>query len=441
MKRNLMKLLKKWQLSPGRKPLMLQGARQVGKTWLLKEFGRKHYAQTAYFNFEETQTLSSLFAGSLSPQNIIDALSATHGKKIKPAETLIIFDEIQEAPRAVTSLKYFAESAPDYHIACAGSLLGVSIAPGNSFPVGKVDFLKLYPLSFDEFLLAAQEDSLIEYVSDIDSIAPLPEVIAEKFKEHLKTYFITGGMPKPVSVWYQTRDINEVEREQKNILLAYENDFAKHAPIAELPRIRMIWNNIPAQLAKENKKFFLGHLKKGARAKEFENALSWLIHSGLVYRIHRATAPAIPLSAYDDIKAFKLYLLDTGLLRVKAGIPASIVVNGSLIYTEFKGSLSENFALTELISMGLNEPRYWTSGAQAEVDFLIQAEGNVFPLEIKASVNPKSRSMSVFRDKYKPLLTLRSSLLNLKRDNKMLNIPLYLLFHLNKFISLTTHSS
>ena len=440
MKRKLIELLKKWQLSPSRKPLMLQGARQVGKTWLLKEFGKKHYVQTAYFNFEETQTLGSLFTGSLAPQNIIDALSASHGKKIKPSETLIIFDEIQEAPRAVTSLKYFAESAPDYHIACAGSLLGVSTTPGHSFPVGKVDFFNLYPLSFEEFLLAANEESLIEYISNIDSIDPLPEVITEKLTGYLKTYFLTGGMPMPVSVWHQTHDINEVEREQKNILIAYENDFAKHAPTADVPRIRMIWNGIPSQLAKENKKFFLGHLKKGARAKDFESALSWLVHSGLIYRIHRATAPGIPLSAYDDIKAFKLYLLDAGLLRVKAGIPASIVINGSLIYTEFRGALSENFALTELISMGLNQPRYWTSGAQAEVDFLIQAEDNVFPLEIKASINPKSRSMSVFRDKYKPLLTLRSSLLNLKRDNKMLNIPLYLLFHLNKFISLSTHS-
>lgn len=435
MKRNIIHLLDTWKKSSHRKPLILKGVRQSGKTWILREFGRTRYSKTAYFNFEENKNLCSLFKGVLEPKKLIFGLSALSGQKIKADDNLIIFDEIQECPEAITSLKYFSESAFEYHIACAGSLLGMGTLPGTSFPVGKVDFLRLFPLSFDEFLMAANEEVLLEYVKNLKTIEPLPEGLTDKLIGYLKIYFITGGMPEPVSIWFEAQDMQSVEYKQKNILESYENDFAKHVPPGYLSGLRLIWNAIPRQLSKENKKFFYGHLKSGARAKDFEDALTWLVNAGLVHRLNLLSKPGIPLSAYENQKAFKLYFVDVGLLRVKAGIPASIMVHGSDLFTEFKGALSENFALTELFNAGFENLGYWTSGAQAEVDLILQAGMHILPMEVKASINTKARSLSVYRDKFKPAMLLRSNLLNLKKEKGIFNIPLYLLFHLKNLLN------
>jgi uncharacterized protein len=434
MKRNLFANLKQWKDSPSRKPLILRGARQTGKTWLLKEFGKTCYTTTAVFNFEETPSLASLFSGSLKPELILDGLSALHGKRLDPSGTLIIFDEIQEVPRALTSLKYFAEDAPEYHIACAGSLLGISMSIGHSFPVGKVDFLDLHPLSFDEFLKAAGEDEMLSYLRTKCLVDPVPDPIAEKLNAYLKTYFITGGMPEPLGVWFATKDFLEVEAAQKNLLTSYENDFAKHAPGLEIPKLRRIWDSIPAQLGRENKKFQYSEIKKGGRSKEFEDALHWLSHAGLIQQIFRSTAPGLPISAYDDSRSFKLYTHDVGLLRVKSGLAFSAWAEGNRLFTEFKGALTENFALNEMIAAGYQSLRYWTSDAQAEIDFLVPVGSNVLPMEVKSSINVKSRSMQVFREKYHPKLMLRSSLLNLRRDGDILNIPLYCLFNMQEIL-------
>ena len=361
MRRHLLSKLQLWKDSPSRKPLILQGARQTGKTWLLKAFGEACYTNTAVFNFEETPSLASLFSGSLKPDLLLDGLSALHGRRLNPADTLIIFDEIQEAPRALTSLKYFAENAPEYHVACAGSLLGIGMSTGHSFPVGKTDFLDLHPLSFEEFLMAAGEDELIAYLRTKCLSNTVPEPMVEKLTAHLKTYFITGGMPGPLSVWFETKNFAEVEVAQKNLLSAYENDFAKHAPGREIPKLRRIWDSIPAQLGRENRKFLYGDIKKGGRSKEFEDALHWLSHAGLIHQIFRATAPGLPLSAYDDSRSFKLFLHDVGLLRVKAGLSFSALAEGNRLFTEFKGALTENFALNEMIAAGYHSLRYWTS--------------------------------------------------------------------------------
>jgi hypothetical protein len=434
MKRQLFSRLQLWKDNPSRKPLILQGARQTGKTWLLKTFGEACYTNTAVFNFEETPSLSSLFSGSLQPDLLLDGLSALYGRRLNPADTLIIFDEIQEAPRALTSLKYFAENAPEYHVACAGSLLGIGMSTGHSFPVGKTDFLDLHPLSFEEFLMAAGEDELIVYLRTKCLSNTVPEPMVEKLTAHLKTYFITGGMPGPLSVWFETKDFAEVEVAQKNLLSAYENDFAKHAPGREIPKLRRIWDSIPAQLGRENRKFLYGDIKKGGRSKEFEDALHWLNHAGLIHQVFRATAPGLPLSAYDDSRSFKLFLHDVGLLRAKAGLPFSALAEGNRLFTEFKGALTENFALNEMIAAGYHSLRYWTSDAQAEVDFLVQTGTNVLPMEVKSSVNVRSRSLQVFREKYHPPLMLRSSLLNLRRDGDILNIPLYCLFYVKEIL-------
>jgi predicted AAA+ superfamily ATPase len=434
MKRQLLSRLVQWKESPNRKPLILQGARQTGKTWLLKEFGKTYYANMAVFNFEETPSLASLFSGSLDPKPILEALSALHGARLYPRDTLIIFDEIQEASRVVTSLKYFAENASEYHIACAGSLLGISMSSGDSFPVGKTDFVDLHPLSFDEFLMAAGEEELIAYLRSRCLIDAVPEPMVEKLIGYLKTYFITGGMPGPLSVWFETKDFTELEVAQKNLLFAYENDFAKHAPGHEIPKLRRIWDSIPAQLGRENKKFLYSDLKKGGRSTEFEDALHWLVHAGLIHQIFRATAPGFPLSAYDDSRSFKLFMHDVGLLRVKAGLPVSALAEGNRLFTEFKGALTENFALNEMIAAGYHPLKYWTSDAQAEVDFLVQTETNVLPMEVKSSINVKSRSLQIFREHYHPPMMLRSSLLNLRRNGDILNIPLYCLFYMNEVI-------
>ena len=435
MYRSLLENLKAWKSSPNRKPLILQGVRQVGKTFLLKMFGRTAYNDTAYFNFEENPALGDFFREDTNAERIVKGLSVFAGKAIHKGSTLIIFDEIQESNPALNSLKYFCENANGYHLACAGSLLGIALSRPASFPVGKVNFLTLRPLNFKEFLLAHQEEKLIDYISALTTATPLPAAIFNKLANYLKTYFITGGMPEPVSVWLNTGDVADVQKTQKEILNAYLLDFAKHAPSHDIPKLKLIWDSIPSQLAKENGKFVYGVIRPGARAREYEDALTWLENAGMVYKILKTEKPGFPLSAYDNPKYFKLYAPDSGLLRVMADLPPQILMDGSPLFTEFKGMLAENFVLQELLSIQDHMPRYWTSGNMAEVDFVLQWGKTIIPFEVKSSVNVKSRSLNVYRETYAPPLAIRASLQNLTLNNGLMNVPLFMLWHLPKLLS------
>ena len=434
LKRLLMKDLIEWKNKKNRQPLILKGARQVGKTWLLNEFGKTEFNDVLYINFENAPGLKESFDGDISPQRIIDLLGALHGKKIKPQETLLIFDEVQEIPRALTALKYFAETAPEYAVCCAGSLLGVALHSGTSFPVGKVDFLLLQPFSFEEFLSACGEEALIDFIRK-DGINTIPKAITEKLTDYLKQYFVIGGMPRAVSSWLETRDYSAVEIRQRDILETYENDFSKHAPANIVPKLRHLWNSIPSQLAKENKKFIYGLVREGARARDYEEAMLWLLDSGLLRKVGRITKAAMPLKAYEDLKAFKLYHLDVGLLRYMSELPPSAILDGIKIFEEFKGALTEQFVLTELAGKSfIRNIYYWTSEATAEVDFVFSDEKRIYPVEVKAGENLQARSLKVYRERYNPELSIRTSLSNLRLDDGLLNIPLFALFNLENYI-------
>jgi predicted AAA+ superfamily ATPase len=423
-----------WKNKENRLPLILKGARQVGKTWILKEFGRVAFEDVLYINFENAPGLKESFDGDISPQRILDLLGALHGKRIQPQKTLMIFDEVQEIPRALTALKYFAENAPEYAICCAGSLLGVALHSGTSFPVGKVDFLVLQPFNFEEFLLANNEDMIIEFVQR-DEIREIPKAIVEKFTDYLKLYFVVGGMPAAVASWIDTRDFSVVERRQLDILETYENDFSKHAPKNIVPKLRYLWSSIPSQLAKENKKFIYGLVREGARARDYEEAMLWLLDSGLLRRVGRITKAATPLKAYEDLKAFKLYHLDVGLLRVMSELSPDAILDGIKIFEEFKGALTEQYVLSELSGNAfIRNIYYWTSDATAEVDFVFADNRNIYPLEVKASENLQARSLKVYREKYNPKLAIRTSLSNLRLDEGLLNIPLFMLFNLKNYL-------
>jgi len=434
MQRILMKDLIDWKNKKNRQPLILKGARQVGKTWLLNEFGRTAFEDMLHINFENAPGLKESFDGDISPQRIIDLLGALHGKRIKPQETLLIFDEVQEIPRALTALKYFAETAPEYAICCAGSLLGVALHSGTSFPVGKVDYLTLQPLNFEEFLIASNENALIEYVKK-EGLQEIPKVITDKLTDYLKLYFVTGGMPGAVNSWLETRDYSEVEKRQLSILETYENDFSKHAPQNIVPKLRYLWNSVPSQLAKENKKFIYGLVREGARAREYEEAMLWLLDSGLLRKTGRITKAAMPLKAYEDLKAFKLYHLDVGLLRVMSELPPAAILEGIKIFEEFKGALTEQFVLSELAGKNfIRNIYYWTSEATSEVDFVFADDRRIYPVEVKAGENLQARSLKIYREKYKPELSIRTSLSNLRLNDGLLNIPLFLLFNLENYL-------
>ncbi|MDR0959711.1 MAG: ATP-binding protein [Propionibacteriaceae bacterium] len=434
MRRLLTRDLIAWKNKVNRLPLILRGARQVGKTWLLNEFGRTEFDDVLYINFENASDLREVFDGDISPHRIIDLLGALHGTRIKPHDTLLIFDEVQEVPRALTSLKYFAEQAPEYAICCAGSLLGVALHSGTSFPVGKVDFLTLQPLTFEEFLLANGEDALIDYVRD-EGLAPIPQAIANKLTDYLKFHFVIGGMPGAVEAWLDTRDFSEVEERQRGILTTYENDFSKHAPSSIVPKLRYLWDSVPSQLARENKKFVYGLVREGARAREYEEAMLWLLDSGLLRKVTRVTKAALPLKAYEDLKAFKLYHLDVGLLRVMSELPPAAILNGASLFEEFKGALTEQFVLTELLGQeSIRSVHYWSSDATAEVDFVFSQEGDIYPVEVKSGENLRSRSLKVYRDRYSPRLALRTSLSNLRLDDGLLNVPLFALFNVENYL-------
>ncbi len=361
-----------------------------------------------------------------------------HGRlvTIEPGKTLLILDEIQECNEALNTLKYFRENAPDYYVACAGSLLGIALSRGKSFPVGKVDFLDLYPLSFTEFLSAADQ-MLYSYMNSLNAIEPLPDYYFNQLTDKFKMYLISGGMPEPASSLIETYDVNLIQRQLKNILDAFALDFSKHTENKIIPKIGLVWGSIPSQLARENKKFLYQTIKEGSRAREYEDALQWLIQAGLVYKVFRNKMPLLPLSAYDDLSAFKLYLLDAGLLRRMALLDPVAIKEGNRLFTEFKGALSENYILQSLVPQFEGIPRYWTSEGKAEIDFLIQYDNNIFPAEVKSNENISGKSLTLYYKKYQPFLRLRYSLRNLKSDNGLLNIPLFLSDLTKKFIKLS----
>lgn len=361
-----------------------------------------------------------------------------NGAPILPEKTLVIFDEIQECNKALNTLKYFCEKAPEYHIACAGSLLGIALSKPSSFPVGKVDFMTVYPMSFTEFLMANGDENLVEYMKGIEVIEPIPEIFFNQLHEKLKMYFITGGMPEAIRSWTEERDIGLVQTALRNILNAYELDFSKHAEIKDIAKLGLIWNSIPSQLARENKKFLYSAVKEGARAREYENALTWLCNAGMAYKIYRSTKPGLPMAAYDDLTAFKLYTVDTGLLRRLAFLDPIAFNEGIRLFTEFKGALTENFILQGLVDKYEAIPRYWTSGGQAEVDFIIQRGNDIIPIEVKADQNINGRSLTLYGQKYEAetKIRLRFSLRNLKQDGDLLNIPLFMIDRVDKLIEL-----
>ncbi len=424
MYRESISILKNWKEDKFRKPLIVRGARQVGKTWLLQEFGRTAYAKFVYVNFEETPALQNLFTTDFDIERIITVLQIHSQMTITAEDTLFVFDEIQSAERGITSLKYFCEKAPQYHVIAAGSLLGMGLHSHASFPVGKVDFMDLRPLSFSEFLLSLNESDLVKAMvaGDWKTIS----LFTDKLKEYLRYYFYIGGMPEVVDAFIQTRDWQLVRRIQNRILNSYEGDFSKHAPHEVVPRIRMVWQSIPSQLAKENKKFVYGVIREGARAKDFELAIQWLVDCGLLLRSHRISKPSLPLTAYQDISTFKLFLHDVGLLGAMAGLNVQTIIEGDSIFTEFKGALAEQYVMQQL---RLNSERYigyWTNErSTSEVDFVIQEEGNIIPIEVKSGESLKARSFRLFCEKYNPSKAIRTSLSEYKEEEWMTNVPLY----------------
>lgn len=429
MERDLMLDLIQWKNKSNRKPLILKGARQVGKTWLMKEFGKKYYKYTAYVNFDNNERMKEIFESDYDIQRILMAINIETGVKLLPAETLIIFDEIQEAPRALASLKYFYENAPEYSIIAAGSLLGVAIHKGVSFPVGKVDSLELNPLSYREFLKAVGEEGLVKLLQSKDY--SLISSFKDKYIEWLKKYYYIGGMPEVVGNFLNNKDFYEVRYIQKQIIEMYENDFSKHTPDNELPRIRMVWNSIPMQLAKENKKFFFGKIKEGARAKDFELAIEWLLDCGLIKKVYKVMKPNMPLKAYMDFSSFKLYLLDVGLLGALSDLDAKTIIDGNLIFTEFKGALTEQYVLQQLIADTSYKPYYFTENkSEGEIDFIIQKGSQIVPIEVKAEENLKAKSLKVYCEKYQPAEAIRTSMSDYREQSRLTNIPLYCISNL-----------
>ena len=425
IKRDIFQALVKWKNSANRKPLILQGARQVGKTWLLKQFGNLYFENMAYFNFDENPELKQFFAQTKDVKRLIEQLSLVSGKAILPEKTLLFFDEIQECNDALNSLKYFNENAKDYAVVCAGSLLGVALNRGASFPVGKVDFLTIYPVSFSEFL-SASDSSLLEFLQSVNSFDPIPDIFYNQLNDKFKMYFISGGMPEAIVALLENRDIEHTQAVLSNILNAYRLDFSKHTENHLIPKLMYIWNSIPSQLARENKKFVYQLVKPGARAREYEDALLWLQQAGLVHRVSLCNKPALPLSAYIDLSAFKIYMSDVGLLRRLSLLDPIAIREGNRLFTEFKGALTENYVLQSLLLQFEQPPYYWTSGNQAEVDFLIQFRNEIIPVEVKADTNVTGKSLTFYEKQFAPKCRIRYSLKNVKLDGNLLNLPLFM---------------
>lgn len=439
MERDIMKQLVAWKDLADRKPLLLTGVRQCGKTYVCKEFGRQCFEDVAYFYFEGNKSLASVFEYDFDVDRIIDELgNVVRGKEIVPGKTLVIFDEIQACPNAITSLKYFCENKRELHIVCAGSLLGVSIKRDNiSFPVGKVDRMQMYPLSFSEFLRADGGEALYEGVKKYDIDRELPELYTSKLEKALKYYYIVGGMPEIVAKWVETHNFENVEKLQDNILQDYSSDFAKHAPKTEIPKLGWIWDSIPKQLAKDNNKFVFSHVKQGKRSSELEDALEWLVEAGLVHKLELVSNPELPLSFCADATFFKVYMSDIGLLRRKSGVSHKTILENSELYRNFKGAFTENFVLTELIKLGIH-PYFWRSGNTAELDFIFENEDRIIPVEAKAESNTRAKSYARYCKKYKPQLGFKFSMKNVGEnqvgDTKTYSVPLYLVWRVKEYL-------
>ena len=432
MERYIMQKLLQWKESKTRKPLILRGARQIGKTYILKQFGRENYEGIAYFNFDHDEDLYRLFENTKDPKRILEQLAFIYGKAIIPEKTLIIFDEIQECPNALNSLKYFQEEANEYHIACAGSLLGIRLSH-TSFPVGKVEFMNMYPMTFSEFLLADNCENLVSYMKSIQTVEKIPEIFFKQLEEKLKAYFIIGGMPEAVYSWVNEKDVEKVNEIQNNILLAYESDFSKHTENSEANKISLIWNSIPSQLARENKKFLYQTIKNGARAREYESALNWLNDANLIYKIYNVTKADFPLKAYNDLSSFKIYMNDVGLLRRMANLDSKIIAQGNKLFEEFKGSFTENYVLNTLIALFENVPNYFVFNRH-KIDFLIQYKNEIIPIEAKSNKTTNNSSLTNYNKINDNKISIRFSMNNLSQDGKILNIPLFMIEYLNNLI-------
>lgn len=424
-----MKKLIDWKNSKDRKPLILKGARQVGKTYILKEFGENNYDSVAYFNFDHDDGLENLFLNTKDPKRIIEQLSLVIGKKISPESTLIIFDEIQECPNALNSLKYFCEEAPSYHVVCAGSLLGIRLSK-TSFPVGKVDFLNLYPMTFSEFLIADGSSNLVTVMEETKEIKEIPEVFEKQLIEKLKVYYIVGGMPEVVYSWVNDKDIEKVNQIQKNILDSYEHDFSKHVDASDANKISLIWNGIPSQLARENKKFVYQVIKDGARAREYEGALNWLNDANLISKCYLVNKCAFPLKAYNDLSAYKIYMNDVGLLRRMSGLDSSIILEGNKLLEEFKGAFTENYVANVLKYLLDDTPNYYTFDRN-EIDFVIQRKNKIIPIEVKSDKSTNHNSLTKYNANNDNEMSFRFSLNNLSKNGKIVNIPLYLIEYID----------
>ena len=429
MKRFIMDSLIKWKNSNDRKPLILRGARQVGKTYILKEFGANYYESVSYFNFDYDDGLAGLFSNTKDPIRILEQLALVDGKKINPETTLIIFDEIQECPNALNSLKYFCEEASEYHIVCAGSLLGIRLAK-TSFPVGKVDFLNMYPMTFSEFLIADNSENLVEVMKKTTEVNEIPKVFETQLIEKLKSYYIVGGMPEVVYSWVNEKDIEKVNKIQQNILDAYENDFSKHIETNEANKVSLIWNGVPSQLARENKKFVYQVVKEGARAREYENALNWLRDANLILKCHLVNKCAFPLKAYNDLSAYKIYMNDVGLLRRMSNLDSRVILEGNKLLEEFKGAFTENYVANVLNYLLKESPNYYTFDRN-EIDFIIQLKNKIIPIEVKSDKTTNHNSLTKFNTKNDNEISFRFSLKNLSKDGKIVNIPLYFIEYID----------
>lgn len=434
-RRSIIEQLKQWKDKPDRKPLMLLGARQVGKTFVLKQFGKESFEHCAYFSLDEENGVADIFRKTKNPVQIVEQLSFLSDKPITAGKTLLILDEIQSCPEAISSLKYFCENMPELALACAGSLLGLAFGhEGFSFPVGKVDHLNMFPLTFSEFL--EQKDAgLYRYYMSIKAVEPLPEVFFNRLASSFTAYRICGGMPEAATKMLDA-DMAAVEEKLRNILKDYDFDFVKHASPLLANRISHVWNCLPSQLAKENRKFLYQLVRPGARAREYEDALLWLQNAGLIHKVSLCQTPRIPLKSYEDLSSFKIYALDIGILRVLSEIDASVYMDSSSLFCEFKGALAENYILQSLMANGLNGSRYWSSGNRAEVDFLLQHGNMVIPVEVKSDTNIKGRSLIEYDKKYSPSLRLRYSMRNLSRDGNLINIPLFLADRTTDFLNI-----
>lgn len=435
IRREILNKLKAWKDSPYRKPLVMQGARQVGKSWMLMQFGRQCFANYVYVNFDTNPEIRLDFAKTKEPKRLISSLEMMFGQKIKPDETLIILDEIQECNDALNSLKYFCETAPEYAVACAGSLLGVALnRHGASFPVGKVDFITMYPLSFAEYLAAVSPDLYLPF-STIGVDDNMPEMVHSRLIDGFKVYLALGGMPEAVSRYADNHDWVATDAVLDGILKSYTLDFSKHISNKDIPRVFQVWGNLQDQLGRANRKFRYADIMPSARAREFEAAIEWLCLSGLVHRVNDISTPRLPLSAYKDSNAFKLYLSDVGLLRSKFRLDASAAIQGNTLFTEFKGALTENYILQSLVRQFGEQQFYWTSGNTAEVEFVLQHKNDIIPIEVKADINVKAKSLSLYRKTYAPRLSVRFSARNMRKDDDLLNLPLYMVDRLSEYLN------